>query len=111
MTVTFKEHEMKKIILAVACLVLIVTSPLVASELEQKPVNRTDQAQTVDSRVKPKGMTQAPNRVSKNDKVSSTGHKHDGQGSEDLRPNPLDKDAANSVNTGRLNSVNQSVQK
>ena len=101
---------MKKIILAFACLALITASPLVAAELQKKPVAKTGQAQTVESKVETKGLTQGPSQVSTKDKVSSTGHKHDGQGSEDLRPNPMDMDAAGSVSEGVLIPVNKPVQ-
>ena len=106
---TIQGGNMKKIILAFACLALITASPLVAAELQKKSVVKTDQTQTADSKVETKGLTQAPNHVSTSDKVSSTGHKHDGQGSEDLRPNPMDMDAAGSVKEGVPIQVNKPV--
>ena len=97
-------------VLACACLVFITASPLVAARLEkEKPVN-TGQVQVINSAVESKGMTQAPNRVSTGDKVSSTGHKHDGQGSEDLRPNPLEAEAAESVDIVRPIPGNKPMQ-
>ena len=98
MVIVFGEAKMKKCIVACACLVFIIVSPLVAAQLEKKPVNKSNQTQTIVNKVEIKGQTQAPNRVSTSDKVSSTGHKHDGQGSEDLHPNPLKTDSAESVN-------------
>ncbi len=93
------EAKMKKFILACTCLVFIIVSPLAAAQLEKKPVNKTKQTQTIENKVETKGMTQAPNHVSTNDKVSvNTGHKHDGQGTEDLHPNPIKTDSAESVN-------------
>lgn len=110
MVVVFREAEMKKIIVACACLAFIAVSPLVAAELQKKSVNRTDQTQTIETKVETKGMTQAPNSVSTTDKVSSTGHKHDGQGSEDLHPNPLKTNSAESVNAVRPIPGNTPVQ-
>lgn len=89
---------MKKCIVACACLVFIIVSPLAAAQLEKKPASRTDQTQIIENKVETKGITQAPNRVSTKDKVSSTGHKHDGQGSEDLHPNPIKTNSAETVN-------------
>ncbi|MDD2317324.1 MAG: hypothetical protein RBR01_06380 [Desulfobacterales bacterium] len=93
---------MKEFIVSCVCLIFIIVSPLAAAELEKKPVSKTGQIQTVGTKLETKGLTQAPNRVSTTEKVSiNTGHKHDGQGSEDLHPNPLKTDSAESVNAVR----------
>jgi len=104
-------NKMKKIILAIACLAFIAASPLVAAEIGKKPVSKAEQVQANHSKIESKGMTKAPNRVGTRDKVSSTGHKHDDQRSEDLRPNPLNAETAQSVNDGLQIPVNKPVQR
>ncbi len=101
---------MKRIVLACACLAFITVSPLIAAKLERETPGNTGQVQVINSTVESKGVTQAPNRVSTSDKVSSTGHKHDGQGSEDLRPNPLDAQAAESGDSVRPIPGNKPIQ-
>jgi len=107
----FRENVMKKILLLTVCLAFITAVPLSGAELEKKPVTRTGQVLIIDENVDAEGVTQTPNKPSTTEKVSSTGHKHDGQGSEDLRPNPLNRDAAQSVNPDRVQPGNPPVQK
>ena len=102
---------MKKSILTFACLAFLAASPLAAADLEKNPAAGTDQPQILlIEKGKVKGQTKAPNKVSTTEKVSSTGHKHDGQGSEDLHPNPLNMDAAESVNPDKVQPGNPPVQ-
>jgi hypothetical protein len=89
----------------------MIALPLGAADLKHKRVNKTDQVQTVGDQIDVKGQTQVPNKVTSKEKLSSTGHKHDGQGSEDLyHPRPLDAKAADSIQSGTMNSGKKLVQ-